>query len=51
MARIEAGGSLSPDVEIEEVELRPDNASLKPVTCSGASGDVRLIAEFVAVVG
>lgn len=39
------------DGSVEQVELRPDNPTLKPTRYTASDGDVRVVAEFVEVVG
>jgi hypothetical protein len=39
------------DGSVEEIELRPDNPALKPKRYTASDGDVRVVAEFVEVVG
>jgi hypothetical protein len=40
-----------PDGGAAEIELRPDNPAFKPLRMSSESGDIRVIAEFLEVVG
>lgn len=40
-----------PDGWVEEVELRPDNPSYKPMRMRAADGEIRAVAEFLEVVG
>ncbi|MFY9342106.1 MAG: S24 family peptidase [Planctomycetota bacterium] len=42
---------LSDDGGVAEIELQPDNTAFKKLVCSTASGEVRPVAEFLAVVG
>jgi hypothetical protein len=42
---------LSREGEVEEVELRPDNPSFAPLRMSPADGEIRVIAEFLEIVG
>jgi len=39
------------DGGVVEVELRPDNPSFKPKKFSAKDGDLRVVAEFLEVVG
>jgi len=42
---------LASDGGVEEVELRPDNPDFKPMRMRRADGEIRVIAEFLEVVG
>lgn len=40
-----------PDGWVEEVELRPDNPSFKPIRMRAVDGEIRAVAEFLEVIG
>ena len=40
-----------PNGWVEEVELRPDDPSYKPMRLRAADGEIRAVAEFLEVVG
>jgi hypothetical protein len=43
--------AMGPDGGASEIELRPDNPGFKPIRMRREDGDLRVIAEFLEVVG